>query len=83
MIVVDTNVMVLLVESEEGGTDADLLLERDDQWAAPEILMSELRNVLIGFVRRGEITPEQAKAMSDDAAEILQDPHLKCERVPR
>ncbi len=65
--------MVLLVESEEGGTDADLLLERDDQWAAPEILMSELRNVLIGFVRRGEITPEQAKAMSDDAAEILQD----------
>ncbi len=30
---------------------------------APRILMSELHNVLIGFVRRGTVTSEQAKAM--------------------
>ena len=35
--------------------------------------MSELHNVLIGFVRRGTVTSEQAKAMSDDAAVVLGD----------
>ena len=73
MIVVDTNVMVRLVVGGESGTDAALLLERDPQWVAPGILMSELRNVLVGFVRRGVATPDQAKAMSDDAATVLRD----------
>lgn len=72
MIVVDTNVMVRLVIGGEEGTDSTLLLERDDQWAAPEIVMSELRNVLIGFVRRQAITPEQAKTMIGYASEVLE-----------
>lgn len=33
--------------------------------------MGELRNVLLGFVRRGAITPNQAKAMCDDDAAVL------------
>ena len=33
--------------------------------------MSELTNVLLGFVRRGSITPDQAKAMCDDAVAVL------------
>lgn len=71
MIVVDTNVMVRLVVGGADGTDAAVLFERETEWAAPGILMSELRNVLIGFVRRGALTSEQAKAMSDDAAAVL------------
>ncbi|MDE2667692.1 MAG: type II toxin-antitoxin system VapC family toxin [Acidobacteriota bacterium] len=71
MIVVDTNVMVRLLMGGADGTDAAVLFERETEWAAPSILMSELHNVLIGFVRRGALTSEQAKAMSDDAAVVL------------
>ncbi len=35
--------------------------------------MSELRNVLLGFVRRGSLFPDQAKSMTDDAETILAD----------
>ena len=73
MIVVDTNVMVRLVVGGADGTDAALLFERETEWAAPNILMSELHNVLVGFVRRGAVASEQAKAMSDDAAVVLGD----------
>ena len=71
MIVVDTNVMTHLLMGGERGSDAALLFEQDPEWAAPVILTSELRNVLLGFVRQGVLCPEQSKAMSDDAAAIL------------
>ena len=71
MIVVDTNVMIHLLMGGEHGPDAALLLQQDPEWAAPVILMSELRNVLLGFVRRGVFVPDHAKAMTDDAATIL------------
>ncbi len=71
MIVVDTHVMVRLLVGGEGGAEAGRLFEQDTEWAAPGILMSELQNVLIGFVRRGVMTPEQATAMSDDATVVL------------
>ena len=73
MIVVDTNVMVRLVVGGADGADAALLFERETEWAAPGILMSELQSVLIGFVRRGAVTSGQAKAMRDDAAVVLGD----------
>ncbi|WP_419161525.1 type II toxin-antitoxin system VapC family toxin [Candidatus Palauibacter sp.] len=73
MIVVDTNVMVHLVVGGTDGTDAVRLLRRDPEWAAPALLMSELRNVLVGFVREGAMTPEQSKAMLDDASSVLGD----------
>ena len=71
MIVVDTNVMTHLLVGGESGADAAMLFEQDPEWAAPIILMSELRNVLLGLVRRGALISDQAKAMSDDAAVIL------------
>ena len=73
MIVVDTNVMTRLMVGGEGSADAVLLFEQDPEWAAPIILMSELRNVLLGLVRRGVLVSDQAKAISDDAAAILGD----------
>ena len=57
MIVVDTNVMTRLVVGGEDGADSMALLEQDAEWAAPGILVSELRNVLLGFVRRGRVDP--------------------------
>ena len=47
LIVVDT-VMVRLVLGGAAGTEAALLFEREAEWAAPSILMSELHNVLVG-----------------------------------
>ena len=73
MIVVDTNVMVRLVVGGDYGAYAAMLFKQDNEWAAPSLLLSELRNVLLGFVRRGAVTPEQAKALSDDASLILGD----------
>ncbi len=73
MIVVDTNVMVRLVVGGEDGAAAAGLLRRDADWTAPAILVSELRNVLVGFVRRDALTPDQAMAMMDDAALVLGD----------
>ena len=73
MIVIDTNVMTHLLMGGERSADAARLFELDPEWSAPAILMSELRNVLLGYVRRGVLTPAQAKAMSDDAAMNLGD----------
>ena len=73
MIVVDTNVMVSLLLGGEHGEDAARLFERDPEWAAPVILVSELRNVLLGYVRRGAVTVEQARRMLDDAAAVLRE----------
>lgn len=74
MIVVDTNVMVHLVTgSSEHGDRAAALLRSDPDWMAPPILLSELRNVLIGFVRRGWVELTEAMAMHDDAVALLGD----------
>ncbi len=74
MIVVDTNVMVYLLAGDGPRADraGDLLL-RDPEWAAPPLLLSELRNVLAGSVRRGLVARVDALSMQDDAALILGD----------
>ena len=73
MIVVDTNVVVYFLLGEEWGVNAERLFEQDPEWAAPAFLMSEFRNVLLGFVRRGGMSPDQAKSISHEAAAILGD----------
>lgn len=65
--------MIHLLMGGEHSPAADLLLRHDPEWAAPVILMSELRNVLLGYVRRGALVSDQAKAMTDDATLILGD----------
>ena len=73
MIVVDTNVLVRLTVGRDAGGDAALLHQLDPEWAAPPILMSELRNVLLGYVRRGDIDPDRAMATCDEAVRVLGD----------
>ncbi len=71
MIVVDTSVMVRLVVGGRDGADAARLFRQDPEWAGPAILMSGVRDVLLGLVRGRSITVDQAKAMCDDAALAL------------
>jgi len=71
MIVVDTSVMVRLVVGGRDGEEAARLLRIDPEWAAPAILTSGVRRVLLGLVRGGSLTTDQAKTMCDDAALAL------------
>ena len=73
MIVADTNVVVQFVVGDDGSADAARLHSEDPVWAAPTILIGELRNVLLGFVRRGVLGPDHVKSMCDDAARMLGD----------
>jgi len=74
VIVVDTNVMVHLVSGRVAdGERAAELLRADPEWVAPAILPSELRNVLLCFVRRGWVALSDAQDMHRDALAVLQD----------
>ncbi len=71
MIVVDTNVMVYLLTGTGRGEAAASLLAADPEWAAPPILLSELRNVVVGFFRRGQLQEEDALAICEEAESVL------------
>jgi predicted nucleic acid-binding protein len=71
MMVVDTNVMVYLLTASGPWEEAAGLLAHDPQWAAPPILLSELRNVAVGLVRRGHLVEADALAICEDAEAIL------------
>jgi predicted nucleic acid-binding protein len=73
MIVVDTNVMVYLLTGAGPGDEAARLLIRDPQWTAPPILLSELRNVMVGLVRREQLQPQDVAEICQDAEAILGD----------
>ena len=60
MIVVDTHLLAyLLLPGSQAGV-AEQVLARDPRWAAPVLLRSEFRNVLVGWVRRGALTLDKA-----------------------
>jgi len=69
--VVDTNVMVYLLTGSGPWEEAARLLAHDPQWAAPPILLSELRNVVVGLARRGHLGDGDALAICEDAEAIL------------
>jgi len=74
VIVVDANVMVYLLSGEGPRAQrAAELLRSDPTWIGPPILLSELRNVLVGSVRRGLMEPPVALTMHDDAVLVLRD----------
>jgi predicted nucleic acid-binding protein len=73
MIVVDTSVMVYLLTGAGPGEEAARHFSRDPEWAAPALLLSELRNVVVGLVRAGRIEVTDGDEICRDAEEILGD----------
>lgn len=71
MIVVDTNVLAYLYLPGDRTEQAEALLERDPEWAAPVLWRSEFRNILAGYIRRKAITFAQACALQDEAESML------------
>jgi predicted nucleic acid-binding protein len=71
MIVVDSNVVAYLYLPGEHTVAAETLLEREPDWAAPVLWRSEFRNILAGYLRRKEITFEQAVSLQLEAEGLL------------
>lgn len=73
MIVVDVNLLVYLLIEGEHTVGASNVFERDSDWTAPRLWRSEFRNVLVRFVRQGQLTLPQAKELMMDASTIVDD----------
>ena len=71
MIVVDSNVLAYLYLPGEYTPAAEALLERDPDWASPILWRSEFRNILAGYVRRKDISFEQAVSLQLEAESLL------------
>jgi predicted nucleic acid-binding protein len=73
VIVVDSNVLAYLYLPGQHTAAAEALLERDPDWAAPVLWRSEFRNILAGYLRRGDLTFDHALALQREAEELLVD----------
>jgi len=71
MIVVDSNVLAYLYLPGEFTPAAEALLEREPDWHAPLLWRSEFRNLLAGYLRRGQLTFTQACALQEEAEALL------------
>ncbi len=72
MIVVDTNVVAYLLLPGPQTEKAEALLLHDPDWAAPVLWRSELRNVLSGYLRRGQLDHQQVLRLQGQAEALLQ-----------
>lgn len=71
MIVVDTNVIAYLYLPGDHTARAEALLERDSDWAAPLLWRSEFRSILAGYLRRGQLSFEQVRALQAEAESLM------------
>ena len=71
MIVVDSNVIAYLYLPGEHTAAAEALLQRDAQWASPLLWRSEFRNILAGYMRRKDISFDQAISLQEEAEGLL------------
>ena len=71
MIVVDTNILAYLYLPGERTAQAEALYERDSAWAVPVLWRSEFRSILAGYLRREQLTYEQALAIISEAEAVV------------
>ena len=71
MIVVDSNVLAYLYLPGEYTAAAEALLEREPDWASPILWRSEFRNILAGYIRRKDISFEQAVSLQSEVESLL------------
>jgi predicted nucleic acid-binding protein len=67
VIVADTNLLVYLYVAGQRTAQAEAVLARDPDWAAPLLWRSEFRNTLASLVHRRALALEDAVRIVDDA----------------
>jgi predicted nucleic acid-binding protein len=73
MIVVDTNVIGYLFLSSKQSPLSEKAFLKDNEWAAPIIWRSELRNILALYMRKNLIKLEHAQRIMKSALDLLRD----------
>jgi predicted nucleic acid-binding protein len=71
VIVVDSNVIAYLYLPVEFSKQAELLLLKQPQWAAPVLWRSEMRNILALYLRKKLLSIEQACNIQTEAEILL------------
>ena len=71
MIVTDTNLIVYLYVQGQHTGPAEGVFRRDPRWVAPLLWRSELRNSLVGLVRRRVLDLDKAARIASDAERLL------------
>ena len=73
MIVVDTNIIAALYLPSDLTAQAENLLQREPQWAAPVLWRSEFRNVLALYLRKKILSFDEAYRIQSEAESLLAD----------
>lgn len=73
MIVTDTNIIAYLYLEGERSAQVEKLLEKETQWAAPLLWRSEFRNVLALYMRKRNLSLEQAQQIMQEAMLLMQE----------
>ncbi|MGL5075544.1 MAG: type II toxin-antitoxin system VapC family toxin [Waterburya sp.] len=71
MIVVDTNIIVYLYISGERSQQVENLLSQDPEWVAPDLWLSEFRNVLSLYLRQNLLTFAEILLILQQAEALL------------
>jgi predicted nucleic acid-binding protein len=71
LIVVDTNVVASLYLASDRSDQAERVLARDPDWAVPLLWRSELRNVLVTYMRHRQLPLADALDIMETAEALL------------
>lgn len=71
MIVVDTNIIAYLFISGDFSGQAEYVLLKDPQWAAPLLWRSELRSVLTQYIKKGFLNLADAVEIMESASQLM------------
>ena len=72
MIVVDTNIISYLFIAGEFSEQAEEILLKDSEWAAPLLWRSEFRRVLSQYIRKGLLTLEDSIEIMENASALME-----------
>jgi predicted nucleic acid-binding protein len=72
VIVVDANVIAYLLIQGDRTRQAESVLRRDADWAAPSLWRSEFRNVLALYLRQTLLTLADAQLLCQEAESLMQ-----------
>ena len=71
MIVVDTNVIAYLMLPGEQTQLVEQVMAKDNCWLVPPLWKSEFRNVLTLYLRQGQVTIDQIRAIMTRAERLF------------